>query len=114
MSDWLIESFLNLAQAISSYISQAIETLVDCIFYPFQRVLYWFGAIVDIIINAVIGIITSLWSLYTILYDYLYEIFSSIFPYMLTIIIFTGLTIVFLFRIYHFVKGISIAGFKIG
>ena len=114
MTSWLIESFLNLAQAISSYISQGIETLIDCLFYPVQRVFYWFSAIVDIIINAVTGIITSLWSLYDILYNFLYSVFVGVFPYTLTILIFTGLTIVFLFRIYHFVKGISIAGFKLG
>ena len=33
---WIVESFLNLAQAISSYISQALETLIDCIFYTIQ------------------------------------------------------------------------------
>lgn len=114
MSDWLIETFLNLAQAISSYISQALETLIDCIFYPIQKILYWLSTIVDIFINAVTGIITSLWNLYDILFIFLENIISNILPYTLTLIIMIGITIIFLFRIYHFVKGISIAGFKIG
>lgn len=111
---WIVESFLNLAQAISSYISQAVETLIDCIFYPIQKILYWLSAIVDIFINAVTGIITSLWNLYNILYIFLENLMSNMLPYTFTLIIMAGITIVFLFRIYHFVKGISIAGFKIG
>lgn len=111
---WLIDDLEDLAHALGSYISQAIETLLNCLLYPFQRVLYWMSAIVDIFINAVVGIVNSLWAIYDILYDFLFNVFSECLPYLLTLLVFTGLTIVFLFRIYHFVKGISIAGFKLG
>ena len=112
MLDWLIDNLEDLAHVLGSYISQAIETLMNCLFYPFERILYWMSSIVDIFINAVVGIVDSLWSIYDILYNFLYSVFSNCLPYTLTLLVFTGLTIMFLFRIYHFVKGISIAGFK--
>ena len=111
---WLIDSFLNLAQAISSFISQAVETLIDCFFYPIERIFYWLSAIVNIIINAVTGIITNLWNIYDILFTFCHDIITSMFPYTVSLLILMGITIIFLFRIYHFVKGISIAGFKLG
>ena len=110
---WIIDSFLGLAQAISSFISQAIEILINCLFYPFERVLYWLGAIINLFIECFVGIISSLWNIYTILYDFLSSILVSIMPYTLTVIILTGITIVFLFRIYHFIKDVSILGNKI-
>lgn len=114
MTNWLIESFLNLAQAISSFISQAVETLIECVFYFITRVFYWLSAIINIIINAITGIITSLWNIYDILFNFCHDIITSMFPYTLSIIVLMGITIIFLFRIYHFVKGVSIFGFKLG
>lgn len=102
---WLIDSFLELAQAISSFISQAIETLIDCLFYPIEKIFYWLSAITNIIINSIKGIISSLWDMFTILYDFISNIISDMMPYTLVLIILTGLTIMFLLKIYYFIRG---------
>lgn len=111
---WLIDDLVGLAQALAAYISQALETLIDCLFYPFEKIFYWFSAIANVFIEAVKGIMGSLWNIYNILHDFLFGVLSAALPYSLTILIFTGLSILFLFRIYRFVKGVSIAGFKLG
>lgn len=110
---WLINELLDLALVICIYISQAIEVLVDCLFYPLERIFYWLSAILNLIIECITGIINSLWNIFTIIYDFIGCIFSAILPYTLFLIIATGLTIVFLFRIYHFIKEIEILGNKI-
>lgn len=110
---WIIDDLADHARALSNYISQALEILIDCLFYPINRIFYWLSEILKMIMNAITGIIDSLWYIYEILIDFLYHIISSFLPYTLLIIVFIGLTIMFLFRIYHFVKEISILGNKL-
>ena len=102
---WSIEDFLGLAQAISSFISQAIETLIDCLFYPLQKFFYWLSAIADVIINAINGVFNSLWDIFDILYNFIADILTNILPYSILIIVLTGLTIMFLLKIYYFLRG---------
>ena len=107
---WLIDSLLDLAKARSVYISQAIEVLLNCLFYPFERVLYWMGAIIGLILNCITGIIDSIWNIFTIIYDFTGNLLATFLPHTLLLIVLTGLTIVFLFRLYHFIKNVSIIG----
>lgn len=110
---WLIEDLLGLAQAISSFISQAVETLIDCLFYPVERIFYWLSAITDIIINSITGIINSFWDMFTILYNFISGIITDMLPYTFTVIILLGLTIMFLLRLHKFLKEVSILGNKV-
>lgn len=110
---WVVDSFLGLAQAISSFISQGIETLIDCLFYPVQRIFYWLSTITDIIINSIMGIINSFWDMFTILYNFISGIISDMLPYTFTVIILLGLTIMFLLRLHKFLKEVSIMGNKV-
>lgn len=102
---WSIDNLLEHAQAISSFISQAVETLIDCLFYPFQRFFYWLSAITDIIINAINGVFDSLWNIFNIIYNFIADILTNIFPYSTLILVLTGLTIMFLLKIYYFIRG---------
>jgi hypothetical protein len=110
---WVVDSFLGLAQAISSFISQAVETLVFCIFYPVERLFFWFNNIITLIINCVLGIIDSLWNIYNILFDFIYTNIQLMLPYTFTVLIMIGITIMFLFRLYHFIKEVEILGNKL-
>lgn len=110
---WLIEDLMDLAKAISIYISQAVELLITCLIYPIQRILYWIGNILSIIIDAIMGLITSFYNIFYILYDFISSVVSGILPNAIVIIIMLAFTIVFLFRLYHFIKEVEIFGFKI-
>ena len=111
--NWLIDNLLDLALSIAEYISQAVYTLVQCIFYPIELIFCWIGNILKLIINSFIGLFDSLWNIFDMLYIFSSNTLNSLFPNIWTTIILLGLTIVFLLRLYYFIKDISILGNKI-
>ena len=110
---WLIDDLVDLALAICTYISQALEVLLNCLLYPFEKIAYWFVNIFTLMFEAFIGIINSIWDIFDILYNFISDTLTAFLPYTLLIVVLMGLTIMFLFRIYRFVKDIEIFGFSI-
>jgi hypothetical protein len=110
---WIIESLRDLGVSIAEYITQGIYTLIYCILYPIQILFYWIGNTLKLILNTFVAFFTTMWNTFNIMYDYLSNTLTSLFPNVWTTIILIGLTIVFLLRIYYFVKDISILGNKI-
>lgn len=108
-----IEYLVDLAIAIGEYITQAIYTLIYCILYPFQCICTGFLNVITLIIDTFINLISTMWNTFNILYDYIYNLFTSLFPNIWITLVLLGVTIVFLLRIYYFIKDISILGFKI-
>lgn len=107
---WLIDDLLNLALSISTYISQALYTLVNCVLYPIQLIFSWIGNIINIVITAVTSLISSITATFGILYNFISNVFTDMMPALWLLIILLGLTIVFLLRIYHFLKDVHILG----
>jgi len=110
---WIIENLQNLALSISEYITQAIYTLVHCLFYPFQLILSWIDKISKLIINTLVSFIGVLWDSFHIVYDFVTNMFIGMLPSLWITLILLAITIIFTLRLYHFIKDISIAGFKI-
>lgn len=110
---WLIDDLVDLAQAICTYISQALQVLLNCLLYPFEKIAFWFVNIFTMMFDAIIGIINNIWDIFDILYIFISDTLEAFLPYTLLIVVLMGLTIVFLFRVYRFVKDIEIFGFSI-
>lgn len=110
---WLVDSLKDLALSISKYISQAVETLANLIIHPVLYIGVWISNIIKLIFNAIIGLINTIWNTFDILYTYITNILIAMIPNAWTTIILLGLTIVFLLRIYYFLKDVSILGNKI-
>lgn len=110
---YLIDSLLDLMLGILTAISQAVETLVHCFFYPFEVLFMWVGNISKLIFDCFVGLISTFWATFDIMYLFFSDILSSFLPYAWISIILVGFTIVFLLRIYFFLKDISILGNKI-
>lgn len=110
---WLIDNLCDLGLAIASYISQAVQLLLSALFYPVQLVFYWVGHIVNSMYLSFVGLVSAFYSTFSMFYDFLVNHLFLFFPSAWTFIIMIGFTLVFLLRIYSFVKDISIAGFKI-
>lgn len=110
---FLIEKLVDLALAIAEYIGQAVKTLVNCLLYPFQCIFTGLINIVLIIIDVFKSLIITMWDTFDIIYDFIYNLFTDLFPNIWITLVLLGLTIVFLLRIYHFIKDISIVGNKI-
>lgn len=110
---WLIDELVDLALSIAEYLTQGIYTLVYCILYPIQVLFYWIGNTLKLILNTFVAFFATIWNTFNIMYDFLSNTLTSLFPNVWTTIILLGLTIVFLLRIYYFVKDISILGNKI-
>lgn len=110
---WIIESLKDLGLSIAEYISQGVYTLVCCLLYPIQVLFYWIGNTLKLILNTFVSFFSTLWNTFDILYSFLSNTLMSLFPNIWTTIILLGITIVFLLRIYYFVKDISILGNKI-
>ena len=111
--DGLIESFLDLALSIAEYISQGVYSVVSCLFYPVQVLLYWIDNIMKLVWNIFVELLSSWWCIFDIMYSYVSTSIVSFIPSMWSVIILLGLSIVFTLRLYYFIKDISILGFKI-
>lgn len=110
---WIIDSFNSLAESISNYISLALEILVYALFYPVIMTAYWLSGITHLIIDPFIDYTVDTMDFGNTLFDFLFSVLGSILPFKLGVLFFAGLTLIILYRIYHFVKHVSILGFKI-
>lgn len=107
---FIIEELVHLALAISEYISQAVQTIINCFLYPFQCIFTWIKNIITLIIDSFTSLISTIWNTFDIIYDYIYNLLTLLFPNIWVTLILLGVTIVFLLRIYHFLKDIHILG----
>lgn len=110
---WLIDNFEDLAKSIALYISEGIEALINAFIHPVIYLITWLGNIVKLIFNAFINLFSTIWNTFDILYNFVSNILTGLFPNIWTTIILLGITIVFLLRLYFFIKDISILGTKI-
>lgn len=110
---FIIEQLVDLALAISEYISQAVQTIINCFLYPFQCIFTWIKNIITLIIDSFTSLISTIWNTFDIIYDYIYNLLTLLFPNIWVTLILLGVTIVFLLRIYYFLKDIHILGTSI-
>lgn len=108
--EWLIDGFNSLAQAISNYIAVGIEIIIYAIFYPIIMIAYWLSAITHLVIDPNITYAENQMIFANSIFNFLFTVIGSILPFKLGILFFAGLTLVILFRIYHFIKRIYILG----
>ena len=110
---WLIDTLEDLGKSIATYISEALEALINALIHPFIYLITWIGNIIKLIFDAFTNLFSTIWNTFNILYDFTSNIFSQLFPCVWTTIILLGITIIFLLRLYYFIKDISILGNKI-
>ena len=103
-----------------AYLDGLIKYLVEIavqilygIFYPVVSIFKIFINVVNYIWGSLYDMVVSFYNLFTSLYTFINNLFSLIFPNTYVALILVGITIVFLFRVYHFVKDIELGGFKI-
>jgi phage-related protein len=102
---WLIDDLKDLGLSIAEYISQAIYTLVNCILYPIQLLFYWISKIIKLIFDTFITFFETLWNTFNITYSFISDTLMSLFPNIWTTIILLGISIIFLLRLYYFIRG---------
>jgi phage-related protein len=110
---WLIDNFEDLGKSIATYISEALEALINALIHPVIYLITWLGNIVKLIFDAFTNLFNTIWNTFNILYDFTSNIFTQLFPNVWTTIILLGISILFLLRLYYFIKDISILGNKI-
>lgn len=84
------------------------------IWYPVSCILQIMVMLIDLILYPILTLINSLISIVNAVIFYNYIILTNLFPSGWTIMIVAAIFLVFLLRIYSFIKGISIFGWKIG
>ena len=97
----------------SNLFGDFLEQLLAALLYPFQAfiemVLYW----VVYVLNLFSSFLSSLYGLFGQVSVFIAEFMLNLIPYFWLFLILLGFSIVFILRIYHYIKDISIAGFKI-
>lgn len=84
------------------------------IWYPVSCILQILVMIIDLILYPIISLINALITVINAVIFYNYIILINLFPSGWTILIIAAIFLVFILRIYSFIKGISIFGWKIG
>lgn len=107
---WIIDSFTTLADSISNYISLAVEIIVGTLFYPVTMISYWGSSILNLIFEPFIEFADNLMVWNNLLFDFLLSVLANILPLTHGLILFTAITIVLFYRLYHFLKDINILG----
>jgi len=110
---WLIDDIGDAVLSLGEFISQALEALINAIIHPFFYILNAVGVIIMLILNGILSLLSALWATFTIMYDFISTVFTGFMPNLWTTLILLAITIVFLLRLYYFVKDISILGNKI-
>lgn len=110
---WLIDDLFEAVLSLGEYIGQAVQTIVEAIVYPLTCILSWLLNILTIIKDTFVSLVSTLWNTFNIMYDFVQSIISIMFIDSWTTLILLAVTIVFLLRIYYFLKDISIVGNKI-
>lgn len=110
MSNWLIDGFNSLAESISNFISLGLEIIVHALFYPLTMVSYWMSSILGLIFDPFIEFTNNMMIWDNLVFDFIFTVLGSILPFTHAIILFTGITIVLIYRVYHFLKDIHILG----
>lgn len=110
MTSWLIDSFTSLADAIGNFIALGIEIIVHAVFYPVTMLGYWMSAILNLIFEPIIEFNNNLMLWDNLVFDFLLSILTNMLPLTHLILVFTGITIVLAYRIYHYLKDVHILG----
>ena len=110
MSFWLIDSFTSLADAIGNFIAIGLEIGLHALFYPFTMLSYWISAILNLIFEPVIEFNNNLMLWDNLVFDFLLSILINMLPLTHLILVFIGITIVLMYRIYHYLKDVHILG----
>lgn len=98
---------------VLSEIVDGFFTLIYAVFYPVQCLLSMFLGWINIIYTAFVDLVTAFTALFNTVYSFISTISTMLFPGTWGTLILIGFMIVFSLRVYHYLKDISIAGFKI-
>lgn len=93
--------------------SQFLADILNALLYPLQVIFGHIYVIFSIIIDSFIGLYDSFASLFSSVYSLFTAAFQSWLPSPWMALIFLIFTVVFLLRVYSFLKDIEIWGFKI-
>jgi hypothetical protein len=93
--------------------SQFLRELLYALLYPFQVIVEHLRNVLDIVIDAFYGLVTTFLAFFDAVYFLISGIITSWFPSMWLIPIFLMLSIVFVLRLYWFLKDVSILGNKV-
>lgn len=101
---------------IDGLITYLVELLLELLYGVFYPVVCFFRIFINVVVyiwRTFYNLFESMYDLFDSVYSYISTYLGLIFPSAWTYLLCLGLLIVFVLRIYHFVKDISIAGFKI-
>jgi hypothetical protein len=93
--------------------SQFLGDLLSALLYPLQVIIEHLRIILDTVVSAFYGLIVSFLAFFDAVYFLISGVITSWFPSMWLIPIFLMLSIVFLLRLYWFLKDVSILGNKV-
>jgi hypothetical protein len=93
--------------------SQFLRELLFALLYPFQVIVEHLRNILDIVIDAFYGLVITFQAFFDAVYFLVSGILTSLFPSTWSALILLMLSIVFLLRLYWFLKDVSILGNKV-
>ena len=97
----------------SNLFGNFLDNLLAGLLYPFQAfielLLYWSNYVLNIFIT----FINSILGLFDQVTYFISNFMYNIIPSLWLVLVLLGFSIVIILRVYHFIKDISIAGFKI-
>ena len=93
--------------------SQFLRELLFALLYPLQVIFEHLRNVLDIIISAFSGLVNGFFAFFDAVHFLISGIITSWFPSVWIVPIFLMLSIVFLLRLYWFLKDVSILGNKV-
>jgi phage-related protein len=103
--DWII--------GLPGYLADLLAAIIHAILYPINALFEMVWGWITLIIDAIMSVYTAITGLFSTVTGFLTSVSSMLFPGTWGTMIMIGFSIVVLLRIYHFLKDVEIAGFKL-
>ena len=101
---WIVDDLNDLALSIAAYISQAVQTLVNCFFYPFEVMFAWIGNIANLVYTTFVDVFASLRVTFDLTYNFMSDQLTAFFPSAWVNVVLIGFAIAFFLRLYQFIR----------
>lgn len=108
-----LDALYNWIIGLPGYFADLLAAIIHAILYPINALFQMVWGWITLIIDAIMSVYTAITGLFSTVTGFLTSVSSMLFPGTWGTMIMIGFSIVVLLRIYHFLKDVSIAGFKL-
>jgi hypothetical protein len=97
----------------ADYLGNLVMVAVYALLYPFIQVIQALIDFIYIFVDAISNLVTAFFGLFYTVYGFVVSFFTGLIPNSWLVLMLLELSILFIFRMYKFLKDVSFHGYKL-